>query len=55
MEKTERIQKLAECIVRLFTEDDIRAFSEHSYEKAKTYLTEEVEKKWVDVLDQAIS
>ena len=46
MESKERIAKLSECIVRLFTEADMDAFHEHSYKKAKEYLTTEVEKKW---------
>ncbi len=50
MEKKERIQKLTECIVRLFTEADMEAFHKHSYEKAGEYLTEEVEKKWKELL-----
>lgn len=50
MEKQERIEKLAECIVRLFTEADLESFHKHSYEKAKTYLTTEVEKKWKNIL-----
>ncbi len=50
MEKGERIQCLAECIIRLFTEANIEAFHRHSYEKAKVYLTEEVEKKWKELL-----
>ena len=54
MEKSERIVKLADCIVRLFTEADMEGFSRHSYEKAKAYLTEEVEKKWARLLDQTI-
>ncbi len=50
MEKQERVDKLAECIMRLFTEADLERFHEHSYEKAKAYLTPEVEKKWKNIL-----
>ena len=50
MEKKERIQKLTECIIRLFTEADLESFHKHSYDKAKTYLTTEVEKKWKNIL-----
>ena len=50
MEKKERIQCLTECIVRLFTKADMDAFHRHSYEKAEAYLTEEVEKKWKELL-----
>lgn len=51
MEKKERIQKIAECIVRLFTETDIEKFHQHSYKKAKLYLVGEVEKKWIEILN----
>ena len=50
MKRKERIQKLSECIVRLFTEEDIEAFHQHSYEKAKLYLTKEVEERWIELL-----
>ena len=50
----ERIRKLSQCIVRLFTEADLEQFHEHSYEKAKTYLTEEVQKRWATALNQTI-
>lgn len=54
MEKQERVQKLAECIIQLFTKDDLDAFHQHSYEKAKTYLTTEVEKRWATLLKQTM-
>ena len=54
MEKKERIRKLAECMVRLFTEADMEAFHGHSYKKAQAYLTQEVEKRWMNLLDQMI-
>lgn len=50
MEEKERIHMLKDCIVRLFTEADLEAFHKYSYEKAKGYLTEEVEKKWLEIL-----
>ena len=50
MEKKERVEKLTECIVRLFTEANMEKFQQHSYKKAKLYLTEEVEKKWANLL-----
>lgn len=50
MEKKERIQCLTECIVHLFTEADLKAFHQHSYNKAKAYFTEEVERKWAKIL-----
>lgn len=50
MEKKERVAKLTECIVRLFTEADLEQFHRHSYEKAKGYLTDEVKKSWQNLL-----
>ncbi len=50
MEKQERIQKLSDCIIRLFTEADLEKFHAHSYDKAKEYMTKEVEKKWKNIL-----
>ena len=52
MDSKERIAKLAECVIKMFTEDDMEEFHRHSYEKAKKYLTIEVEKGWMNVLDQ---
>jgi accessory Sec system glycosylation protein GtfA len=46
-----KTQRLSESIVRLFADSDMEAFHEHSYEKAKEYLTSEVEKKWANVLN----
>ncbi len=40
--------------VPLFTEADLGAFHAHSYEKAKDYLTSEVEKRWAKTLEQII-
>lgn len=51
MEKKERVQKLTECIVRLFTLADLEEFHKHSYEKAKSFLTEEVKKGWKSILN----
>ena len=50
MEKRERIERLAECIVRLFTEADLEAFQKHSYKKAESYLTETVKNSWKNIL-----
>lgn len=50
MEKRERVEKLTECIVRLFTEANMEEFHQHSYEKAKPYLTENVEQAWRNLL-----
>lgn len=50
MDEKERIHRLAACMVRLFTEEELDAFHAHSYQKAKEYLTEEIERKWRDLL-----
>ena len=52
MSATEKIEKLAEGIVRLFTEADLEGFQAASYEKAKEYLTVEVEKRWKTLLKE---
>ena len=52
MSATEKIEKLAERIVRLFTEADLEGFQAASYEKAKEYLTVEVEKRWKTLLKE---
>lgn len=50
--RQETVQELAKGIVRLFTEADLDAFQQKSYEKAKSYLIREVEKRWESTLDQ---
>ena len=50
MDKQEKIDLLADRIIKMFQQDDMDAFRNHSYEKAATYLTEEVEKRWVQLL-----
>lgn len=50
MDDREKVRKLTESIVRLFTEADMEAFHEHSYEKAKAFMADEVEKKWMDII-----
>ena len=52
MESKERIIELTDAIVKLFTEAELDAFHAHSYEKAKNYLTSEVEKRWEMILKQ---
>lgn len=52
MESLERIDALTEAIIKLFTEADLDAFHAHAYEKAKNYLTSEVEKRWAMTLNQ---
>ncbi len=46
------VKGLSEGIVRLFTEADLGAFRRHSYEKAKCYFREELERRWKNVLCQ---
>ena len=43
-------EALSVCIIRLFTQADMDEFQKNSYEKAKCYLTDEVEKKWKELL-----
>lgn len=50
MDQKEKIALLSSAIVRMLTEDDMDAFSKHSYKKAETYLTEEVVKRWIRLL-----
>ena len=50
MESSERIEKLTEAIIRMFTEADLEQFHAYSYEKAENYLTTEVEKRWATLL-----
>ena len=50
MERKERVQKLTDCIVRMFTEADMEKFHQHSYKKAEMYLTKEVKMGWKNVL-----
>lgn len=54
MEKKERVRKLSESIVRLFTKANMKKFRQNSYQKARAYLTVEVEKKWINLLEQTI-
>lgn len=44
------VDELTEGIVRLFTEADMEKFRQHSYEKARDYLTEAMERKWENIL-----
>lgn len=50
MDQKRKIELLAEYLVKMFTEADLEAFSKYSYEKARSYLTEEVVKKWIKLL-----
>lgn len=51
MNNKERIHKLTECIVQLFTKADLEEFHRKSYEKAQKYLTVEVEKRWKEMIE----
>ncbi|MBP3880476.1 MAG: accessory Sec system glycosyltransferase GtfA, partial [Lachnospiraceae bacterium] len=42
----EKVERLAKAMVRLFTEADVQAFSEKSYEIAEDYLTDRVVDRW---------
>lgn len=50
MDQKEKIQLLSDNLVKMFVEDDIEQFSEHSYQKALNYLTKEVVKRWINLL-----
>lgn len=50
MDTAQKIDALTDRLVRLFTEADLDSFHEHSYEKAKKFLTSEVERKWKRIL-----
>lgn len=52
MSTKERVNKLSECIVKIFSEADMEAFHNHSYKKAQEYLTVEVERKWKTAIEQ---
>lgn len=44
--ETDKVQALANMIIKIFTEDDIESFHQHSYDVASKYLDEEVRDKW---------
>lgn len=50
MDQKEKINLLAEYIIKMFKEDDMEAFEKHSYDKARKFLTEEVVNKWIELL-----
>lgn len=50
MTQKQKIEALTDRLVRLFTEADLDSFHEHSYKKAKGFLTKEVEKRWKNIL-----
>lgn len=45
MDQKEKVHLLADALVKLCTQMDMEACHQHSYQKAKEYMTEEVEKK----------
>ena len=50
MDGKTKTKLLADALVKLFTEDDLEEMHKVSYERAKEFLTTEVEKKWKEVL-----
>lgn len=50
MTQTQKIEALTDRLIRLFTEADPDSFHAHSYEKAKEFLTEEVELRWKKIV-----
>lgn len=50
MENQERVDKLSDCLIRMFTEADLEAFHMHSYYIATKFLRREVEAKWQNLL-----
>ena len=43
---------LTDAIVRMFKHADLKKYSEHSYEIATPYLTDNVAKQWKTVLEE---
>lgn len=54
MEAGKRQKKMLDALIKLFTEDDLEAFSSHSYKKAEKYLSQEVEKRWKKLVEAQI-
>ncbi len=46
----QKIEALTDRLIRLFTQADLDSFHEHSYEKARKFLTKEVEQRWKDIV-----
>ena len=44
------VKSLADAMTKMLLQDNLEAFHERSYEIAKAYLTEEVEKKWKELV-----
>ncbi|MCI9147110.1 MAG: accessory Sec system glycosyltransferase GtfA [Hungatella sp.] len=50
MTANEKIDALTDRLIQLFTEADLDSFHEHSYEKARRFLTKEVELRWKHIM-----
>ncbi len=46
----EKVQKLAQGIIRLFQRDSLAAFRQHSYQLATPYLDQNVARQWQQFL-----
>ena len=46
----EKTEALTDRLISLFTEADLDGFHKHSYEKAKEFLTKEVEQRWKNIV-----
>lgn len=51
MEKRRRQKEFVDAIVKLFTEDDLEAMRDYSYQMAREYLSKEVETKWKKLVE----
>ncbi len=50
----DRILNLSDAIVKLFVQADMEEFQQYSYNLAKQYLSQEVEKKWNNLITELI-
>lgn len=48
-------ETLTKAIIKLFSEYDLAALSERSYEKAKPYITENISKKWQQLVEGVLN
>ena len=48
----QKVARLRDAMVKLFTEADLSAYSQHSYDLAEPYLTANVAQRWVKVLEE---
>lgn len=48
----QKVARLRDAMVKLFTEADLAAYSQHSYEVAEPYLTDNVAQRWGKVLEE---